>query len=84
VIVEADGLVPSGVSGPESSLRNLGWHFLPAARGGELRVAAGPEARQVLADAGRDRLVTVFGSLPEALPNCEPPLKPRLPGMAPA
>jgi hypothetical protein len=84
VIVEADGVVPSGVSGPKSSLRNLGWHFLPAARGRELRVAAGPEVRQVLADAGRDWLVTVFGSLAEALPNREPPLEPRLPGMAPA
>jgi hypothetical protein len=52
VIVEADVVVLSGVSGPKSSLRNLGWHFLPAARGGELRVAAGPEVRQVLADAG--------------------------------
>jgi hypothetical protein len=40
VIVEADGLVPSGVSEPKGSLRNLGWLFLPAARGGELRVAA--------------------------------------------
>jgi hypothetical protein len=69
VVVEADGVVLSGVSGPESSLRNLGWHFLPAARGGELRVAAGPEAGQVLADAGMERLVTVFGSLAGALPN---------------
>jgi hypothetical protein len=75
--------VLSGVGGPGSSLRNLGWLFLPAARGGELRVAADPGERQVLADAGLERLVTVFGSLAEALPNREPSLEPGLPGMAP-
>ena len=84
MIVEADGVVPSRVSGPESSLRNLGWHPLPGARGREFQVAAGPEVREVLADAGPDRLVTVFRSLAEALPNREPPLEPGLPGMAPA
>jgi hypothetical protein len=82
MIIEADGVVPSGVSRPKSSLRNLGWHFLPAARGGELRVAAGPEARQVLAHAGLERLVTVFRSLAEVPPNREPPLELGLPGMA--
>jgi hypothetical protein len=40
--------------------------------------------REVLADAGPDRLVTVFRSLAEALPNREPPLEPELPGLAPA
>jgi hypothetical protein len=48
MIVEAGGVVPSGMSGPKSSLRNLGWHFLPAARGGELRVAASGGAPEAL------------------------------------
>ena len=56
--------------------------FPPCCSRGELRDAAGPEVRQVLADAGLDRLVMVFGSLAEALPNREPPLEPGLPGMA--
>jgi hypothetical protein len=30
LIVEADAVVPSGVSRPKSSLRNLGWSFRPA------------------------------------------------------
>jgi hypothetical protein len=75
--------VLSGVGGPESSLRNLGWLFLPAARGGELRVAADPGERQVLADAGLERLVTVFGSLAEALPNLSRPWNQGCPGWLP-
>jgi hypothetical protein len=70
-----------------------GWHAMSAlimalrhtdAGGGELRVAAGPGIRRVLADARVDRLVAVFGSLAEALPASDPPLEPGVPGLAPA
>jgi anti-anti-sigma regulatory factor len=70
------------------------WHAMSAlimalrytdAGGGELRVAAGSvHVRAVLATAGVDRLVAVFGSLAEALPDSDPPLEPGLPGFASA
>jgi anti-anti-sigma regulatory factor len=72
-----------------SAQQDCDWHAMSALMmalrytdvgGGELRVAAGPEVRQVLTDAGMDRLVTVFWSLAEAMSDSHPPLEPGLPG----
>jgi anti-anti-sigma factor len=53
--------------------------------GGELRVAAGsPAVRQILTDAGLDRLFSISGSLADAMPHREPPLEPGLADCAPA
>ncbi len=74
-----------------SAQQDCDWHAMSAlimalrytdVGGGELRVAAGPWIRQVLADAGVDRLVAVFGSLAEALPDSDPPLEPGRSGLA--
>ena len=68
------------------------WHAMSALimalrytdAGGELRVAAGSaRVRAVLATSGVDRLLAVFGSLAEALPD-DDPLEPGLSGFASA
>ena len=77
-----------------SAQQDCDWHAMGAlmmalkhtdSGGGELRVAAGRSAvRQVLTESGLDRLVTVFGTLAEAMPGSHPPLEPGLPGLEPA
>ena len=53
--------------------------------GGEVRVVAGsPAIRQVLKDAGLDRLFSISDSLADAMPHREPPLEPGLTDCAPA
>jgi anti-anti-sigma regulatory factor len=53
--------------------------------GGQVRVVAGsPAIRQVLTDAGMDRLFAIFDSLADAMPHREPPREPGLTDRAPA
>jgi hypothetical protein len=53
--------------------------------GGQVRVVAGsPAIRQVLTDAGMDRLFAISDSLADATPHREPPREPGLPDCVPA